>query len=690
MSVADVTSTKKSSSSSKEAKLKSRTEEAARLGISVEELKKHKKKEAKSAERRHKASREAELLNKEAHDESHEQEEKRMRSWSFENNNKRKQQEENDDEQESSNKRRRTRSMDVAEEKKKLPLLLTPDEWRAEHAITVRKLSDRSYAPPPPYQKFSDAPFLPAIQKALTSAGFDAPTAIQAQAWPIAIAGKILFWYLFFFVFNSTSGLLTASFTLSSFLQFTGSDMISIAKTGSGKTCGYLLPSLQNYMNENPNAATRNHSTYGSTTAGGRGAGGRFGSAGRGGGGYANKSLPFLLVLAPTRELACQILVETQKFCRDLHLRSVCCYGGSPKGPQIGAIERGVDCIIATPGRLNDLLEMGKISLREVKFVVLDEADRMLDMGFEPQIRSGTLRFFHQLVSIVVDFRFTPLLTLILFFSLFKKIGIVMSYVPEKRQTLLFSATWPKEIQKLAYDFLKDPVQVNVGDVDSLNANKDITQNILMISEMEKYDKLVEILKELTGGEVSQHHTKLIVFVAKKVTCDELANRLWENGFAVDSLHGDRAQWERTKVIAAFKTGNLRVLIATDVAARGLDVKDVGVVINYDMPAGTNGVEDYVHRIGRTGRAGQKGIAYTFFTNQDSKCARQLVEVLESSGQVVPDGLKALSRPRFSTGWGGGGGRGGRYGRGGGRGYSSSGRGGRGRFFGGRSGRGGY
>jgi len=138
------------------------------------------------------------------------------------------------------------------------------------------------------------------------------------------------------------------------------------------------------------------------------------------------------------------------------------------------------------------------------------------------------------------------------------------------------------------------------------------------------------------------------------------------------------------------KTGKLRVLIATDVAARVLDVKDVGVVINYDMPAGTNGVEDYVHRIGRTGRAGQKGIAYTFFTNQDSKCARQLVEVLESSGQVVPDGLKALSRPRFSSGWGGGGGRGGRYGRGGGRGYSSSARGGRGRFFGGRSGRDGY
>lgn len=275
-----------------------------------------------------------------------------------------------------------------------------------------------------------------------------------------------------------------------------------------------------------------------------------------------------------------------------------------------------------------------------------------------------------------------------------------MKHVPEQRQTLLFSATWPKEIQRLAYDFLKDPVQVNVGEVDSLNANKDITQKILMISEMEKYDKLVEILSDLTkdseavtGGQAKQQHTKLIVFVAKKVTCDELANRLWDNGFAVDSLHGDRAQWERTKVISAFKAGTLRVLIATDVAARGLDVKDVGVVINFDMPAGTNAVEDYVHRIGRTGRAGQKGIAYTFFTHQDNKCARQLVEVLQSSGQEIPEALQTLARPRFSTGWGGrssgGRGRGGRSygGRGGGRGYHGS---GRGRFLSGRGGRGGY
>ena len=298
----------------------------------------------------------------------------------------------------------------------------------------------------------------------------------------------------------------------------------------------------------------------------------------------------------------------------------------------------------------------------------------MLDMGFEPQIRS------------------------------------VIKHVPEARQTLLFSATWPKEIQKLAHDFLKDPIQVNVGEVNSLNANKDIKQHISMCSENDKFDKLAEILKELTAQGVPSNegknitsfgrkpvdlggkkHPKVIVFTAKKVSCNDLANRLWDDGFAVDSLHGDRAQWERTKVINAFKDGTLRMLIATDVAARGLDVKDVGVVVNYDMPAGVNAVEDYVHRIGRTGRAGAKGVAHTFFTPGDRKCATELVEVLKKADQEIPNELQAMVRPKF--GRGGFGGRGGR-GRGG-RGYSG-GRGGRGYMsggggrYGGRGGRGGF
>lgn len=204
----------------------------------------------------------------------------------------------------------------------------------------------------------------------------------------------------------------------------------------------------------------------------------------------------------------------------------------------------------------------------------------MLDMGFEPQIRS------------------------------------IMKHIPESRQTLLFSATWPKEIQRLAFDFLKDPVQINVGEVNVLNANKDITQKIVMCSEDDKTDKLKAILTDLmnnadkveeksatTNGRGAQpmdlggkKHAKVIVFVAKKYVAHELANQLWDEGFAVDSLHGDREQWERTKVISAFKQGTLRMLIATDVAARGLDVKDVGVVVNYDMPVGVNGAEDCKYR----------------------------------------------------------------------------------------------
>ena len=408
--------------------------------------------------------------------------------------------------------------------------------------------------------------------------------------------------------------------------------MICIAKTGSGKTCGFLLPSLHQFLQTRGRAR--------------------------------GPSKPVLLVLAPTRELACQIMEEVQRFGRPIGIRSVCCYGGSSKYPQIAALERGVDVIVATPGRINDLIEMRKADLSSVRFLVLDEADRMLDMGFEPQIRA------------------------------------VVQHVPkETRQTLLFSATWPKEIQRLAFDFLSDPIQINVGEVDRLVANKDIKQTIHMIEDFEKFDKLKAILTELTSEGVPDHedsrgardlggkkHPKVIVFTAKKISCDQLANQLWDDGFAVDSLHGDRVQWERTKVMNAFKAGSLRMLVATDVAARGLDVKDVGVVVNYDMPVGVNAVEDYVHRIGRTGRAGAKGVAETFFTSGDKKSAGKLVEVLTQAGQEIPPALQAMV-PRFRQGRGGGRG----YGRGrGGRGGYSGGRGGRGYMSGGRGGRGGY
>ena len=387
---------------------------------------------------------------------------------------------------------------------------------------------------------------------------------------------------------------------------------------------------------------------------------------------------------------------EAIKFGRPLGIRTVCCYGGSSKTPQMAALKRGVEIVIATPGRLNDFLTMRNVvNLSQIQFLVLDEADRMLDMGFEPQIRS------------------------------------IVQHLPATgtRQTLLFSATWPREIQTLAHDFLTNPIQINVGEVNALVANKDIEQVVTVCREEEKYDKLTEFLQQLMDDDKdkgpddekddkttsdapngNQHHStthrngttsvqpvgggkthaKVIVFVAKKISCHDLANQLWEQGFAVDSLHGDRPQWERTKVMQAFKRGQLLLLIATDVAARGLDVKDVAAVVNYDMPAGVNAVEDYIHRIGRTGRAGAKGRALTFFTHGDKKAAAKLVQVLEKAEQVIPPELQAMV-PRPRGGGGRGGARGGYYGRGGrgGRSYMNGASGGRGYMSGGGGGGGG-
>ncbi|EEC42635.1 predicted protein [Phaeodactylum tricornutum CCAP 1055/1] len=540
--------------------------EAARRGVTYKEVKQERKKK----------KREAETLD---NDDDHRKEVKRLRTYS------------NADDAATgdSQQKRRTRSVDAAEEKEAGKSILSTEEWRKEHMISIQGHgSERATQTfPDPFMEFKDAPFQERIQQAFAQAGFARPTSIQGQAWPIALQNK---------------------------------DMICVAKTGSGKTCGFLLPVFHQHL-------VKQTRIQGFTK-------------------------PILLVLAPTRELSVQILEEAQKFGRPLGIRSVCCYGGASKHPQIAALQRGVECVIATPGRLNDLIEMRKADLSKVQYLVLDEADRMLDMGFEPQIRS-----------------------------------IILNIPPENRQTLLFSATWPKEIQALAHDFLKNPIQINVGEVNALVANKDIQQTIVMCSESEKLDKLEQILRDLMHG-------KIIVFVAKKISCNDLANRLWEDGFAVDSLHGDRPQWERTRVMQAFKGGQLRVLIATDVAARGLDVKDVGVVVNYDMPSGVNGVEDYVHRIGRTGRAGNKGKAYTFFTQGDRKNATQLVQVLTKAQQEIPPELQAMARPRFGGGGRGSGGRGyssGRGGRGymGGGGGGGYGRGGYGRG-GGRGGRGGF
>ncbi|XP_010420106.1 PREDICTED: DEAD-box ATP-dependent RNA helicase 46-like isoform X2 [Camelina sativa] len=402
---------------------------------------------------------------------------------------------------------------------------LSPEAYCRRHEITVS-----GGQVPPPLMSFEATGLPPALLREVYSAGFSAPSPIQAQSWPIAMQNR---------------------------------DIVAIAKTGSGKTLGYLIPGFMHLQR------IHNDSQMG----------------------------PTILVLSPTRELATQIQVEALKFGKSSKISCACLYGGAPKGPQLKEIERGVDIVVATPGRLNDILEMRRISLHQVSYLVLDEADRMLDMGFEPQIRK------------------------------------IVKEVPTKRQTLMYTATWPKEVRKIASDLLVNPAQVNIGNVDELVANKSITQTVEVLAPMEKHTRLEQILRSQQPG------SKIIIFCSTKRMCDQLARNLTRT-FGAAAIHGDKSQAERDDVLNQFRSGRTPVLVATDVAARGLDVKDIRVVVNYDFP---NGVEDYVHRIGRTGRAGATGLAYTFFGDQDAKHASDLIKILEGANQKVPPQVREMA-----------------------------------------------
>ncbi|KAL8465573.1 hypothetical protein ACS0TY_034890 [Phlomoides rotata] len=344
-----------------------------------------------------------------------------------------------------------------------------------------------------------------------------------------------------------------------------GRDLIGIAETGSGKTLAYLLPAFV-HVSAQPRLA-------------------------QGDG-------PVVLVLAPTRELAVQIQEEAAKFGSHANIRSTCIYGGAPKGPQIRDLKRGVEIVIATPGRLIDMLEAQHTNLRRVTYLVLDEADRMLDMGFEPQIRK------------------------------------IVSQIRPDRQTLYWSATWPREVETLARQFLRNAYKVIIGSAD-LKANQSIQQIIEVMTDMEKYNRLIRLLKEVMNG------SKILIFVETKKGCDQVTRQLRMDGWPALSIHGDKNQDERDWVLAEFKSGRSPIMTATDVAARGLDVKDIKFVVNYDFPSN---LEDYVHRIGRTGRAGAKGTAFTFFTHGNVKHARELIKIMQQAGQIVPPQLAAMSR----------------------------------------------
>jgi ATP-dependent RNA helicase DDX5/DBP2 len=348
-------------------------------------------------------------------------------------------------------------------------------------------------------------------------------------------------------------------------IALAGKDMVGIAETGSGKTLAFLLPAIV-HINAQPYLS-------------------------RGDG-------PIVLVLAPTRELACQIQEECNRFGKSSKIKNTCCYGGVPKMQQSRDLQDGVEIVIATPGRLIDFLESDRTNLKRVTYLVLDEADRMLDMGFEHQVRKIT------------------------------------SQIRPDRQTLMWSATWPREVQRLAKDICKeDPVHINVGSLDIRTAHT-IRQYVEVVQEHDKRSRLRRLLDKVMDG------SRILIFAETKRGADELTREMRMDGLPALCMHGDKKQEERDWVLAEFKTGKSPILVATDVAARGIDVKDIKYVINYDFPGQ---IEDYVHRVGRTGRAGATGSAYTFFTSNKFRHAKDLIRVLKEANQPVPVELERLA-----------------------------------------------
>uniref|UniRef100_A0AAY4B3J0 Probable ATP-dependent RNA helicase DDX46 n=1 Tax=Denticeps clupeoides TaxID=299321 RepID=A0AAY4B3J0_9TELE len=370
------------------------------------------------------------------------------------------------------------------------------------------------------------------VLNALKKHSYEKPTPIQTQAIPAIMSGR---------------------------------DLIGIAKTGSGKTIAFLLPMFRHILDQRP---------------------------------LEEGEGPIAVIMTPTRELALQITKECKKFSKSLSLRVVCVYGGTGISEQIAELKRGAEIIVCTPGRMIDMLgaNSGRVTnLRRVTYVVLDEADRMFDMGFEPQV-----------------------------------MRIVDNIRPD-RQTVMFSATFPRAMEALARRILAKPIEVQVGGRSVVCS--DVEQHVIVIEEDKKFLKLLEILGHY------QEKGSVIIFVDKQEHADALLKDLMKASYPCMSLHGGIDQYDRDSIINDFKNGACRLMVATSVAARGLDVKQLILVVNYNCP---NHYEDYVHRAGRTGRAGNKGYAYTFITEEQVRYAGDIIKALELSGSIVPPDLEGL------------------------------------------------
>jgi len=329
-----------------------------------------------------------------------------------------------------------------------------------------------------------------------------------------------------------------------------GRDLIGIAQTGTGKTAAFVLPILQRMTEKYPRTVR-------------------------------------VLVLAPTRELAAQIDESFQSYGEFLKFKHTVIFGGVGQGPQVNALSRGVDIVVATPGRLLDLMNQGKMSLNHIEFFVLDEADRMLDMGFIHDIKK------------------------------------IVSRLPQKRQSLFFSATMSRPIDNLAGSFLRNPVHVEVAA--QATTVERVRQGVYFVDSASKERLLLELLRQ-------KHLTRVLVFTRTKHKANSIALFLSDNGIIADAIHGNKSQNARTAALSDFKTGKTKVLVATDIAARGIDIDNISHVINFELP---NEPESYVHRIGRTARAGTDGEAYSFCASDERNYLHDIERLIKQKIEVI-------------------------------------------------------
>ncbi len=393
----------------------------------------------------------------------------------------------------------------------------------------------------PPKILFSSLNLDPQILRAVEEQGYTEPTPIQAQAIPQVLAGR---------------------------------DLMAMAQTGTGKTAAFTLPLLQRLM---PHASTSASPARHPVRA---------------------------LILAPTRELAIQVGESVKAYSKHVPLRSTVVFGGVDIKTQKPALMQGVEILVATPGRLLDHVESKNLMLNQVQALVLDEADRMLDMGFMPDLKR------------------------------------ILMLLPKQRQTLLFSATFSDDIRKLAREFLANPVTIEVARRNT--AAETVTQSVLLVDEAEKFDVLFDLIR-------ARNVKQVLVFTRTRLTTARLARKLDRAGIPASDIHGDRSQQERLKALDAFKEGTITALVATDVAARGLDIDQLPLVVNYELPPNP---EDYVHRIGRTGRAGASGEAISLVDAEDELRLKDIEKLLkrELPRERVHAGSRGGRRPAPAQG----------------------------------------